>query len=242
MRRAAGRAEGAHLVVEPLPVAGQHVAARDHDVDFPCAPACTLSPISAQPKGRWARARPGKPAETAATGMPEPSNARSAAANHVVIDADRTRRSGPSSPSASSRSARTGLRALAQSRATRPSVSSPESVVRSMQEICTAGQPRRLVILLETAPTRQGRGSDARWQSGWPAPESHPAHDRAPCPGSARSDTCGRSAVRVVCSSCVPGPVCFIAVAPVPSAKRCTSPRDGRNASATAAARPCRFC
>ena len=102
------------------------------------APARTLSPISAMRRRKGDRPA-GKPVETAATGMDVPSSARTAAGTiswytqtaPVVI---------PGIPSASSSSARTGWRALAQRRCTRPSVSSPVGGVRSISVIAFSSQ------------------------------------------------------------------------------------------------------
>ena len=72
---------------------------------------------------------------TEATGMPEPASALHRGGNHRRIDADRAGCAAASRPSPARMWSARGRRALAQSRRTRSGVSSPASVVRSMQRI-----------------------------------------------------------------------------------------------------------
>ena len=95
--------------------------------------------------------------------MPEPSRASTAVeTNRWYTHTAPTRIGSWLAPIASSRSARTGRRALAQSRRTRPGVSSPESVVRSIrvtarssQAAChsflTVRRPRSVAVRRSTA-------------------------------------------------------------------------------------------
>ena len=78
LRLAAGGAKFRHFVVKRLPVAGQHVAAGDDDVDLLRTRRDAFADLlHAQVVGGESPA--GNPVETAATGMPEPSSASTAA-------------------------------------------------------------------------------------------------------------------------------------------------------------------
>ena len=55
VRRAAGVAEGANLVVEGVPVAAEDMPARDHDVDF-FSSRCHTRPDLGDPCGKWRQA------------------------------------------------------------------------------------------------------------------------------------------------------------------------------------------
>src|SRR5205807_3850197 len=104
------------------------------------APAATEALISSI---RWGRglSPAGNPVDTAATGMPEPWSAWTATGTKAWY-----RHTAPTlipksvAPSASSRSGRTGLFALAHSRTTLVGVSSPWSVVKSMQVMARSNQ------------------------------------------------------------------------------------------------------
>src|SRR5205814_749104 len=104
------------------------------------APAATDARISST---RWGRrlSPAGNPGETAATGMPEPWRAGTAAETKAwYTHTAPTLIPRSATPSASIRSWRTGWRALAHSRRTLPAVSSPCSVVKSMQVIARSSQ------------------------------------------------------------------------------------------------------
>jgi hypothetical protein len=73
-------AEGAHLVVERGPVAGEHVRARDHHVDLRGA-GIDARVISASRCSKRTDP-PGNPPDTAATGMPLPLSASTAVATN----------------------------------------------------------------------------------------------------------------------------------------------------------------
>ena len=126
-----------------------------------------------------------------------------------VIDADRARPGweAATAPIASSRSARTGRRALAQSRRTRPGVSSPESVVRSIRVTARSshaachsfltrapGAQRRRAALdgaaVDPRPPRPSRARAASRDSGVP-----PARPAARQATARRMPCCGVSAI-----------------------------------------------
>ena len=99
------------------------------------APSPTAYRISARRCGRGVRPA-GNPVATEATGMPEPCRALTAAATMVGYTQTAPTVGGASArPSASTMSSLTGRRAFAARRRTRPGVSSPASVVRSMHRM-----------------------------------------------------------------------------------------------------------
>ena len=132
MRRAAGFAHRPDFVVERAPFAVEDVGAGDDDVDLVRALADRVVDFGeAQLQRRQAGGKAGRDRGDGNAGAGERLDG---GRDHRGIDADRAdgrRRS--ARPSASSKSSSSGRRALAQSRRTRPGVSSPESVVRSMQ-------------------------------------------------------------------------------------------------------------
>ncbi len=109
--------------------------ARVMTTSISCAPASTERRISAT-RSASGDSPAGKPVETAATPTPLPSSAcRAVSTKTWYTQIAATLTSSSSIPSCRTRSCCKGWRALAHRRRTRSSVSSPESVVRSMQEI-----------------------------------------------------------------------------------------------------------
>ncbi len=86
MRGAAGGAEGPHLVIERLPVAGQHVAARDHDVDLLGPGADTFLDLG---HAQVERRQPGRePGADGGHGYSAALERADRCGNHIVINAD----------------------------------------------------------------------------------------------------------------------------------------------------------
>src|SRR5256885_16594522 len=114
--------------------------ARVMTMSISCAPAATEACTSSSRCANGFRPA-GNPVETAATGIPEPWRAATAVETRAwYTHTAPTLMSRWATPSASTRSGRSGRRALAQSRSTFPGVSSPCSVVRSMQVIARSSQ------------------------------------------------------------------------------------------------------
>ena len=139
--RAAGRAKRPDLVVERRPVAGQHVRAGDDDVDL-LRTRLDRGLDLRQPlrKRREARRKAGRDRgnrDTAARAGPRPRSRRTHGRRRPAPTWSGT----SAMPRASSRSGRTGWRALAQRRRTRPGVSSPIRVVRSISVMARSSQP-----------------------------------------------------------------------------------------------------
>src|SRR5436190_1021370 len=114
--------------------------ARVITMSISCAPAATEACTSSR---RCANglSPAGKPVETAATGMPDPSSAATAVGTSAwYTHTAPTLMSRWATPRASIRSGRSGRRALAHSRKTLPGMSSPWSVVISMQEIARSSE------------------------------------------------------------------------------------------------------
>ena len=133
VRVAAGLPHGAHLVVQRAPVLGEHVGPGDHDVDLFGAGGDRGADLT-EPllEGREARGKAGghrRDRDARTLPGPRPRSPRRRGRRTTAA----TRIGSCSAPIASSRSARTGRRALAQSRRTRPGVSSLERVVRSIR-------------------------------------------------------------------------------------------------------------
>ena len=87
---AAGVAEGADLVVEGVPVAAEHMTARDHDVDFFGA-RCHTRPDLGDPCGKWRQAS----GEAGADGGHRDSRVAErldGRRDELVVDADRAGR------------------------------------------------------------------------------------------------------------------------------------------------------
>ena len=158
----AGLAHRLHLVVERRPVAVEHMGAGDDDVDLVARPR--------RPRIRSRRAaaaaasgRRERRSATEATGMPEPSSALHRRRDHRRIDADRAdRRRVVGEAERGERVRRSsGRRALAHRRRTRPGVSSPASVVRSMQvSACTSHAAWWSFLTERRAVRRRGAALD----------------------------------------------------------------------------------
>ena len=160
MRLAAGGAEALHLVVERLPVAPEHVAARDDDVDLR-RPRRRPRPRSrATPEREAARGRRGTRSRPRRPGCRCRSSAVAGGGDHVVVDADRADGDAEhrAMPRASSRSRRIGLARLAAEPA-HPLL----GVVAGERGQVDAGdrleQPGRLPVLLDRAAGGERRGA-----------------------------------------------------------------------------------
>jgi hypothetical protein len=141
------------LVVKRLPVLGQHMLAGDDDVDLARAVGDrSLDLAQLHIMRHESRRKAGRDRSDRNVGSIEGFDR---SGDEAMIDADRTGGDvAIGKPSASRMSARIGAFALAQRRSTRSAVSSPLSVVRSMQVIGLE-QPGRLRVLLHRTAARQ---------------------------------------------------------------------------------------
>ena len=165
------------------------MTAADHHIDLRRARLHRAADFHTQLQGR--KDPPGNPVETAAMAIPVPASAATSPSRGTRR---RPRSPGARAPAqASNIRRRTGARALAHRRETRPAVSSADSVVRSMRVTALSSRSRLPGFL--TVRRREESPPGARPRTP-PAPISHPTGASNSIPGlpTGAAATCGTAA------------------------------------------------